>query len=286
VGFPISSKYNLEEKEMFVPETWQDVIINFSIRVFWALVILLLGWLLARLFTRLVKSGMRKANVDESLAKFTGHLVYYAILVFAVVGALDRLGVATASIIAVVGAIGLAIGLALQGALGNFAAGVLIILFHPYRVGDLVEVSGEFGTVEDIQIFTTMLRSPENKTIIIPNGQATGGNIINYSTKGTLRVDMVFGIGYGDDIKKAKQILEEIVAADERVLEDPAPTIALSELGDSSVNFVVRPFVKVENYWGVYFDTTEKVKARFDAEGISIPFPQRDVHLFQEISNN
>ena len=271
---------------MFIPETWQDLIINFSIRVFWALVILLLGWLLARLFTRLVKSGMRKANVDESLAKFTGHLVYYSILVFAVVGALDRLGVATASLIAVVGAVGLAIGLALQGSLSNFAAGVLIILFHPYRVGDLVEVSGEFGTVEDIQIFNTVIKSPENKTIIIPNGQATGSNIPNYSTKGTLRVDMVFGIGYNDDIKKAKQILKEIVTTDERVLKDPAPTIALSELGDSSVNFVVRPFARVEDYWGVYFDTTEAVKERFDAEGISIPFPQRDVHLFQEISTN
>jgi small conductance mechanosensitive channel len=269
-----------------IPATWQDLIVNFSIKVFWALVILLLGWLLARLFARLIKSAMGKANVDESLVKFTGHLVYYAILVFAVVGALDRLGVATASLIAVVGAIGLAIGLALQGSLSNFAAGVLIILFRPYKVGDLVEVSGEFGTVEDIQIFTTVINSPENKTIIIPNAQATGGNITNYTTKGTLRVDMVFGIGYNDDIKKAKQILEEIVAADERVLEDPAPTIALSELGDSSVNFVVRPFARVEDYWGVYFGTTEAVKDRFDAEGISIPFPQRDVHLFQEPSTN
>jgi small conductance mechanosensitive channel len=271
---------------MLIPATWQEYIVNFSIRVFWALVILLLGWLLARLFTRLIKRIMGKANVDESLVKFTGHLVYYSILVFAVVGALDRLGVATTSLIAVVGAIGLAIGLALQGSLSNFAAGVLIILFRPYKVGDLVEVSGEFGTVEDIQIFNTIIKSPENKTIIIPNAQATGGNIINYTTKGTLRVDMVFGIGYSDDIKKAKQILQEIVAADERVLEDPAPTIALSELGDSSVNFVVRPFARVEDYWGVYFDTTEAVKDRFDAEGISIPFPQRDVHLFQEPSNN
>ena len=271
---------------MLIPATWQDLIVNFSMRIFWAIVILLLGWLLARLATQLVKSAMGKANVDESLAKFTGHLVYYAILVFAVVGALDRLGVATTSIIAVVGAVGLAIGLALQGSLSNFAAGVLIILFHPYRVGDVVEVSGEFGTVEDIQIFNTVIKSPENKTIIVPNAQATWSNITNYSTKGTLRVDMVFGIGYGDDIKKAKQILEEIVTADERVLEDPAPTIALSELGDSSVNFVVRPFAKVADYWGVYFDTTETVKERFDAEGISIPFPQRDVHLFQEISKN
>ena len=271
---------------MFIPETWQDLAVNFSIRIFWALVILLVGWLLARLITRLVKSGMRKANVDESLTKFAGHLVYYSILVFAVVGALDRLGVATASLIAVVGAVGLAIGLALQGSLSNFAAGVLIILFRPYKIGDLVEVSGEFGKVDDIQIFNTIIVTPDNKTVIIPNAQATGGNIINYSARGHIRVDMVFGISYSDNIKKAKQILEEIVTADERVLEDPAPTIALSELGDSSVNFVVRPFAKVADYWGVYFDTTEAVKERFDAEGISIPFPQRDVHLFQDISKN
>lgn len=266
---------------MLLPENWQELVVNFSMRIFWALVILLLGWLLARLFRKLVRSAMGKANVDESLVRFTGHLVYYSILVFAVVGALDRLGVATASLIAVVGAIGLAIGLALQGSLSNFAAGVLIILFRPYKVGDIVKVSGEFGTVEDIQIFNTVVITPDNKTVIIPNAQATGGNIINYSARGHIRVDMVFGIGYGDDIKKTKQILEEIVTADERVLADPAPTIALSELGDSSVNFVVRPFAKVADYWSVYFDTTEAVKERFDAEGISIPFPQRDVHLFK-----
>ncbi len=267
---------------MFLPENWQAIVTNFSINLVWALLILLIGWWAAGLVRRWVRNLMGKTDVDESLIKFTGHVVYIGVLIFAIMAAFERLGVATTSFIAVLGAAGLAIGLALQGALANFAAGVLIILFRPYRVGDTVEVAGEFGTVEDVQIFNTVLGSPENKTIIIPNGQATGGTITNYSTKGVLRVDMVFGIGYDDDIKKAKQILEEILAADERVLADPAPTVALSELGDSSVNFVVRPFVKIEDYWGIYFDTTEAVKTRFDAEGISIPFPQRDVHLFEE----
>jgi len=175
----------------------------------------------------------------------------------------------------------LAIGLALQGSLANFAAGFLMIIFRPFKVGDYIEGAGVAGTVEIIQIFTTQLKSPDNKTIIVPNAKLTADNIVNYTTKGTRRMDMVVGIGYESDIDKAKAILEELVSHDERVLKDPPHTIAVSELADSSVNFVVRPWVSVPDYWNLWFDLTEKIKKRFDEEGISIPFPQRDVHVYE-----
>jgi len=208
-------------------------------------------------------------------------MTYIALLVFVVLAALGQLGIQTTSFIAVIGAAGLAIGLALQGSLANFAAGFLMIIFRPFKVGDYIEGAGVAGTVETIQIFTTQLQTPDNKTVIIPNAGLTAGNITNYSAKGTRRVDLVFGIGYGDDIDKARTIMEDILAKDERILKDPAPKIAVVELADSSVNFVVRPWVKSENYWDVYFDTTENIKKSFDAQGISIPFPQRDVHMYE-----
>ncbi len=208
-------------------------------------------------------------------------MVNVGIIVFAGLAAFERVGVATTSIIAVLGAMGLALGLALQGALANFAAGALMLVFRPMKVGDLVEAAGVFGRVEEIQIFNTVILTPDNKTVIIPNGQVTGGNITNYSAKGLIRVDLIFGIGYTDDLLKAKQILEEIVKADERVASNPAPSVDVMELADSSVNFAVRPFVDPEVYWNVYFGLTEQVKMRFDKEGLSIPFPQRDIHVFQ-----
>ncbi len=259
----------------------QSFIVTYGLNILGAIVIFIIGRWAAGLASRLIKRVLNKANVDESLVKFAGSLVYIGILIFAVLAAFERLGVETTSFIAVLGAAGLAVGLALQGALANFAAGVLILLFRPYKVGDLVEIAGVFGPVEEIQIFTTIVTTPDNKTVIIPNGQITSGNIVNYSAKGLLRLDMTFGIGYGDDLLKAKRILEELVTADERVAKDPAPNVAVMELADSSVNFVVRPFVKPEDYWGVHFTITEQVKLRFDQEGISIPFPQQDVHLFQ-----
>jgi small conductance mechanosensitive channel len=176
----------------------------------------------------------------------------------------------------------LAVGLALQGSLANFAAGFLLIMFRPFKVGDFIEGAGVMGTVESLQIFTTQLRTPDNKKIIIPNASLTGDNIVNWSATGTRRVDMVFGIGYDDDIDRAKQVINEIIAADERILKDPKPQVAVSELADSSVNFVARPWVKTGDYWSVFFDTTEAVKKRFDAEGISIPYPQSDVHVYQQ----
>ena len=254
----------------------------YGVRILLALVIFVLGRWVAGIFSKVTQRVMEKRAVEETLRHFVGNLIYYALLVFVVLAALSQLGIQTTSFIAVIGAAGLAVGLALQGSLANFAAGFLMILFRPFKVGDYIEGAGVAGTVESLQIFTTMLRTPDNKKVIIPNAGLTGGNIVNWSATGTRRVDMVFGIGYGDDIDKAKQIISETLAADDRVLKDPAPQVALSELADSSVNFIARPWVKTGDYFGVLFDTTETVKKRFDAEGISIPFPQRDVHIYQE----
>jgi small conductance mechanosensitive channel len=187
----------------------------------------------------------------------------------------------TTSFVAVLGAAGLAIGLALQGSLSNFASGVLIVLFKPYRVGDWVEAGGISGTVERVDILTTIFNTGDNKKVIVPNGQVMGTIITNYSANDQRRVDMVVGVSYEDDLDKVRATLEELIAADDRILSDPPHKIAVSELGDSSVNFVVRPWVKTEDYWGVMFDMTEAIKKRFDQEGISFPFPQQDVHLYQ-----
>jgi len=254
----------------------------YGLKLLFAIIIFVVGRLVAKLFGKLIERVMEKRNVEETLRSFVGNLIYYALLTFVVLAALGQLGIQTTSFIAVIGAAGLAIGLALQGSLANFASGFLMIMFRPFKVGDFIEGAGVMGTVESLQIFTTQLRTPDNKKIIIPNASLTGDNIINWSATGTRRVDMVFGIGYGDDIDKARQVIVEILAADDRVLKDPATQVAVSELADSSVNFVVRPWVKTGDYWGMVFDTTEAVKKRFDAEGISIPYPQSDVHVYQQ----
>jgi len=254
----------------------------YGLKLLFAIIIFVVGRLVAKLFGKLIERVMEKRNVEETLRSFVGNLIYYALLTFVVLAALGQLGIQTTSFIAVIGAAGLAIGLALQGSLANFASGFLMIMFRPFKVGDLIEGAGVIGTVESLQIFTTQLRTADNKKIIIPNSSLTGGNIVNWSATGTRRVDMVFGIGYGDDIDKARQVIVEILAADDRVLKDPATQVAVSELADSSVNFVVRPWVKAGDYWGMVFDTTEAVKKRFDAEGISIPYPQSDVHVYQQ----
>jgi small conductance mechanosensitive channel len=255
---------------------------TYGLKVVLAVVIFVVGRWFANFFGKVTQRVMEKRAIDETLRSFVGHLIYYALLTFVVLAALSQIGIQTTSFIAVIGAAGLAVGLALQGSLANFASGFLMILFRPFKVGDFIEGAGVAGTVESLQIFTTQLRTPDNKKIIIPNSGLTGGNIVNWSATGTRRVDMVFGIGYGDDIDKAKRIITEIMASDDRILKEPAPMVALSELADSSVNFVARPWVKTGDYWGVLFDTTEAVKKRFDAEGVSIPFPQRDVHVYQE----
>ncbi len=255
-----------------------------GIRVIAAVAIFIVGTWVAKLFRKIIGKVLVNRNVDPTIGSFVGNLAYYALLTFVVLAALGQLGIQTTSFIAIIGAAGLAVGLALQGSLANFAAGFLMIIFRPFKVGDVIEGAGTSGTVEKIQIFTTQLLTPDNKTVIVPNASLTAGNIVNYSTTGTRRVDMVFGIGYEDDIDKAKQIIAETIAEDERILKSPAPLVAISELADSSVNFVARPWTKTEDYWGVYFDLTETIKKRFDQAGISIPFPQRDVHVYEHKS--
>jgi small conductance mechanosensitive channel len=253
----------------------------YGMRVVIALLIFFIGKWIAGLIRKGVRRGMEKSKVDPVLIGFLSNIVFYLLMVAVIISAISQLGVQTTSFIAVLGAAGLAVGLALQGSLSNFASGVLIILFRPFKVGDFVEAGGVMGVVDEIGILTTNMHSVDNKGIIVPNSQIMSAHIVNYSANETRRCDMVFGISYSDDIDKAKAILTDIIEKDARCLKDPAPQIVVSELGDSSVNFAVRPWVKGSDYWGVFFDTHEAVKKRFDAEGVSIPFPQRDVHLYQ-----
>lgn len=253
----------------------------YGLKVVAAIVIFIVGRWVALGLAKIIKRVMIRSKVDETLVSFVRNLSYVALLAFVIIAALNQLGIQTASFIAVLGAAGLAIGLALQGSLANFAAGVLMIIFKPFKVGDYIEGAGTAGTVEKIEIFTTQLKTPDNKTVIVPNSKITGDNIINYTVKGTRRVDLVFGIGYGDDIDKARSIIKEIIGKDERVMKEPEPMIVLSELADSSVNLTVRVWTTVNDYWPFYFDTTETVKKQFDAQGVSIPFPQRDVHIYE-----
>ena len=260
--------------------TLETLAVTYGLRLLGAALILLAGRWAAGFLSRLTGKLMRQAKVDGTLARFAQSIVNVGIIVFTVLAALNQVGVQNTSIIAFLGAAGLAVGLALEGALANFAAGALILMFRPFKVGQWVELAGIFGLVEEIQIFNTILLTRDNKTVIIPNAQVTGSPITNYSHKGLLRLDMVFGIGYGDDLLKAKRVLQEILHAEPRVAREPVPTVGVLELADSSVNLAARPFVKPDDYWSVQFAVTEQVKLRFDAEGISIPFPQRDVHLF------
>ncbi len=261
-------------------KVWELITI-YGLKVIAAIAIFIVGRLIAKGVRGFVRRMMTKAKVDPTLVGFVANMSYIALLAFVIVAALGQLGIQTTSFIAILGAAGLAVGLALQGSLSNFAAGFLMIIFRPIRVGDFIEGAGVMGTVEEIQLFTTTLTTPDNKTIIIPNANLTGDNIVNWTLKGTRRVDLVMGIGYDDDIDKAKQIMRDVLAKETRILEDPAPQIAMVELADSSVNFVVRPWVKASDYWGVYMEVTENIKKAFDANGISIPFPQRDVHVYK-----
>jgi len=262
-------------------EKGPELVTKFGGKILVAIAILIIGRMVAGALRGIIRKVMKKGGVDETLVSFITSLAYVGLMAFVIIAALGQLGVQTTSFIAIIGAAGLAVGLALQGSLSNFAAGVLMIIFKPIKVGDFVEVAGTAGVVEAIGIFTTELKSGDNKQIIIPNAKLTGDNITNYSAKDTRRVDMVIGVGYGDDLDKVKKVLADILGSDERILKDPAPTIGLAELADNSVNFVVRPWVKTGDYWPVKFDVQEAIKKRFDAEGISIPYPQRDVHLHQ-----
>lgn len=257
----------------------QEWLAFYGLKVVAAVVILVLGRIAAGIIRRLLRKAMEKGRVEVTLISFVTSLVYVGLMAFVVIAALGQLGVQTTSFIAVLGAAGLAIALALQGSLANFASGVLLIIFKPFKVGDFVEAGGSSGAVKEIGIFSTVIKSADNKRIIIPNAQVTGGTIVNHTAEEVRRVDLVAGVGYGDNLDLVRKTLEEVLDAEPRVLKSPAPTIAVTELGDSSVNFVVRPWVKTSDYWGVWFALHEAIKKSFDAKGISIPFPQRDLHL-------
>ena len=259
----------------------QEWIVLYGLKAIGAIAIFFLGWFIAKGVRVIIRKMLQKGHVDETLVSFVSSVTYVGVMAFVVIAALGQLGIQTASFIAIIGAAGLAVGLALQGSLANFAAGVLMIIFKPFKVGDYIEGGGVSGAVEEIGIFTTELKSPDNKKIIVPNAKMTSDNIVNYSAKEIRRIDIVAGVSYGDDIDKVKKVLDDIMVKDERILKDPAPTIGVLELADSSVNFAVRPWVKTSDYWNVFFATQESIKKQFDAAGISIPFPQRDVHLYK-----
>jgi len=246
-----------------------------------ALLIYYIGGFVVRLVVGGLRKVMQRQNVEKTLETFVCNLVRMALMVMVIIAAIGALGIQTTSFIAIFGAAGLAVGLALQGSLSNFAAGVLIVLFRPYKVGDFVEAAGVSGTVEQVQILTTILKTPDNKQIIVPNSQIMGSIITNYSANPTRRVDLTVGVSYDDDIDKVLATLRELVDAEERILKDPECLIKVQALADSSVNFVVRPWVNSADYWGVYFDLTEAIKKRFDQDGITFPFPQQDVHLYK-----
>jgi small conductance mechanosensitive channel len=254
----------------------------YGLKVIAAVAILVLGRIAAGVVRAIVRRLLRKGSVDETLVLFLVRFSYIAMMVFVILAALGQLGIQTTSFIAVLGAAGLAIGLALQGSLANFAAGILLIIFRPFNLGDYIEAGGTAGGVEAIGIFSTELKSPDNKKIVVPNAKVIGDNIVNYSAKDQRRIDIVAGVSYSDDLDKVRKVLEGILSEDERILQDPAPTIGVLALADSSVNFAVRPWVKTADYWDVFFSIQEKIKKRFDAEGITIPFPQQDIHIHKE----
>jgi small conductance mechanosensitive channel len=260
-------------------EQIQTVGVEFGINLIASIAIFYIGRFIARLLTSGLRRLMQGRKVDLILESFVTNLVYWALMAFVIIAAITKLGIQTASLIALVGAAGLAVGLAMQGSLANFAAGVLIVIFRPYRVGDWVEAAGVSGSVVQVQILTTLLETADNKQIIVPNGQIMNSVITNYSANTTRRVDLVIGVSYDDDIDKVRSTIQSLVDADERILKDPPCQIVVAELADSSVNFFVRPWTGTGDYWPVKFDLTAAVKKRFDKEGIRIPYPQRDVHI-------
>ncbi|MCP4260609.1 MAG: mechanosensitive ion channel [Planctomycetes bacterium] len=263
-------------------QTIYEYLAQYGFKVIGAIIILIVGRWMAKIISRWIEKALIKSRVDETLAKFVKNLSNMVLLAFVIIAAVARLGVETAQFTLVIGAAGLAIGLALQGSLSNFASGFLMIIFRPFKVSDFIEAAGVKGTVVEIQLFNTIVNTPDNIRAIIPNSQITGGNVLNYTANDTRRVDLVIGISYEDDLKKAKTIIEDVLASDNRIFKDPSPTVAVFELADSSVNFVVRPWVKAADYWDIYFEMTTRIKLALDANGISIPFPQRDVHIKNE----
>ncbi|MBF0275643.1 MAG: mechanosensitive ion channel [Nitrospinae bacterium] len=251
----------------------------YGLRVLSALAIFVIGRIVVSILVKGLEKFMKKTGMEETLWKFASNLARIFLLTVVIIAALGSLGIETTSLVAIIGAAGLAVGFALKDSLSNFSSGVMLIIFRPFKVGDFVEAGGTMGGIVEINIFNTILKTGDNKKVIVPNSRIMGANITNFSANETRRVDLVFGIGYNDDLKKAKETLNKLVEEDERILKEPAPVVAVSELADSSVNFIVRPWVKSADYWAVYWDMTERVKLTFDQEGITIPFPQQDVHI-------
>ncbi len=268
--------FHIEEAKLIA--FYDKFVAPWSMKIFIALLIFLIGQMVAKIIARILGKVLSHTKLDKILVDFIQSLVNALLLVFVIVAALDQLGVNTNSVIAVLGAAGLAIGLALQGSLQNFAAGFMLLIFRPFKDGDFVEAAGTSGIVEKIGIFSTTLRTGDNKEVIIPNGSIYSSNIINYSKRPTRRIDMIFSIGYGDDIRLARGVIAGIIKTEPRILFEPETQIVVGELGASSVNFYVRPWVKTEDYWDVRFSLNEKIKLAFDEHGITIPFPQMDVH--------
>ncbi|BDX06750.1 mechanosensitive ion channel family protein [Planctobacterium marinum] len=260
-------------------EIQQEMLVDWGIKIGLALAILIVGKLIAKMVVNLVKKGLTKKGVDAAVVSFAGSIIYVIALLAVLIASMSQLGIDTTSLVAVIGAAGLAIGLALQGSLSNFASGVLIVVLRPFKAGDFVEVGSKMGTVMEIKLFATKLKTPDNKIVIVPNSSITGNAITNFSTQDTRRVDLLIGISYDADIRKAKSVIEEVVAGDERILKDPAWTIAVSELADSSVNIIVRPWVNTADYWPVYWHLIENIKIKLDENDITIPYPQMDVYL-------
>ena len=264
-----------------IEEIISTYIIPWSINILLALAVFIVGRWIANLVVRIIKRLMKTANMDEVLVGFLSSILNVVLLVVVVIAAIEQLGVNTTSLLAVFAAAGLAVGLALKDSLSNFTAGVMLIIFKPFKVGDFIEAAGTSGVVEVIRVFSTQLRTGDNREIIVPNSQIYSGIITNFSAREQRRIDLVIGIGYEDDIRAAKQTLEEILKADTRILNDPAPVILVTELGESSIDLAVRPWVNSVDYWNVRSDLLETIKHEFDAKGISIPYPQRDVHMHQ-----
>ncbi len=256
-----------------------DLLSTFGISLFIALCILVIGRQVVKVLIKVINSALERSKTEDTVRIFVTNLLNTLLMIVVFIAAINQLGIETTSIIAVLGAAGLAIGLALQGSLSNFAAGILIVIYRPYKVGDYIQADSHLGTVLDIQIFSTVLKTPDNKLVVVPNGSIMNGSIVNFSHQAERRVDIIASCSYDDDIDKVKSVLADILSNDERILSEPKPRIALSELADSSVNFIVRPWVKNADYLDVYYSLLEEIKKRFDQEGISIPYPQSDVHI-------
>ena len=256
-----------------------ELLSSFGISLFIALSILIIGRQVVKILIKVISTALERSNTEDTVRIFVTNLLNTLLMIVVFIAAINQLGIQTTSIIAVLGAAGLAIGLALQGSLSNFAAGILIVIYRPYKVGDYIQADNHLGTVDDIQIFSTVLKTPDNKLVIVPNGSIMNGSIVNFSNQDKRRVDIIASCSYEDDIDKVKSVLADILSKDERILNEPKPRIAVSELADSSVNFIVRPWVKNSDYIDVYYSLLEEIKKRFDQEGISIPYPQTDVHI-------